>query len=294
MKKRIALAIIMLVVLLSTTSCYFNSSIGSNEVGLLMDDGVSVTGVVGPGRYTNMGWYAGIMSIDTSSRALTWTDNDVWTSDKQSVGFGTSVTYARMSDEASVRKMWKEYNGAARDDRQLEALVLSRIPRIVKEISTTMTLDEMLGIANSEKNRSTLQNDIENKLSEELASCGVQLIDFGINSIAVDPSYQAKLTEKANAAIEIELAEQKSKTLEQQLVQEKAQTEIDLEKARRANLVAAEEAKVFEESEEAYELERLKLLTGLLGDSDKIYFIPEGTDITLFLGGQTVPGVTGQ
>ena len=58
--------------------------------------------------------------------------------------------------------------------------------------------------------------------------------------------------------------------------------------------MAAEEAKVFEESEEAYELKCLELLTGLLGDSDKVYFIPEGTDITLFLGGQTMPGVTGQ
>ena len=213
MKKYLLLSILLITVLLGTTSCYFNASIDSNEVGLQMNDGVSITGVVGPGRYTNMGWYAGITSIDTSSRSIAWSDNDVWTKDKQSVGFGASVTYARMPDEASVRLMWREYNAAARNDAQLESLVLSRIPRIVKEVSTTMTLDEMLGIADSEKNRSTLQADIETKLSAELASCGVQLIDFGINSITVDPSYQAKLTEKANAAIEIELAAQKSKTL---------------------------------------------------------------------------------
>lgn len=291
MIKRIILAITMIVVLLSTTSCYFKASIDSNEVGIQMDDGVSITGVVGPGRYTNLGWYADIVSIDTSSRSLTWSENDIWTKDKQPVGFSTSVTYARKGDEASVRTMWREYNAAARDDHQLETLVLSRIPRIAKEVSTTMTLDEMLGIAESEKNRATLQNDIETKLAAELESCGIYLIDFGINSITVDPSYQAKLTEKANAAIEIELAAQKSKTLEQQLLQEQAQTEIDLEKARRANLVAAEEAKVFEESQEAYELERLKLLAELLGDSDKVYFIPEGADITLFLGGQTMPGM---
>ena len=149
-----------------------------------------------------------------------------------------------------------------------------------------MTLDEMLGIADSAKNRATLQIEIETLLSAELESCGIQLIDFGVNSIGVDPEYQAKLQEKSTAAIEIELAEQKALQLEKQLQQEVAQTNIDLEKARRANLVAEEQAKVYKESEEAYELKRLELLKDMLGDSDKVYFIPEGTDITLFLGNQ--------
>jgi molybdopterin converting factor small subunit len=106
-------------------------------------------------------------------------------------------------------------------------------------------------------------------------------------NVGVDPQYQAKLQEKSTAAIEIELAEQKAKQLEKQLEQEKAQTEIDLEKARRASLVAEEEARVFEQSVEAYELKRLELMKDLLGNGDKVYFIPEGADITLFLGGDS-------
>lgn len=107
---------------------------------------------------------------------------------------------------------------------------------------------------------------------------------FQVMNISVDPQYQAKLQEKSTAAIEIELAEQKAAQLEKQLEQEQAQTEIDLEKARRANLVAEEEAKVYETSKEAYELKRLELMKDRLGESDKVYFIPEGADITLFLG----------
>lgn len=286
MKKMIYLAVISVLSLLCMTGCYYNSSIGTNEVGLQMDDGVSINQVVGPGRYTNLGWYANITSIDTSSHSLVWEDSDVWTSDKQVVSFSASVTYARKSDEQSVRKMWKEYNAAARDDQQLDQLVRSRIPRIVKQISTQMTLDEMLGIAQSDKNRTTLQSDIEILLTSELGNCGVELIDFGVNNIGVDPVYQSKMQEKSTAAIEIELAEQKAKQLEKQMEQEKAQTDIDLEIARRANLVAEENAKVFEQSKEAYELKRLELLKDILGDSDKVYFIPEGTDITLFLGNE--------
>lgn len=286
MKKRLMLFVMLVLCTTLFCSCYYKSEIGSNEVGIQMHDGVSISSVVGSGRYTDMGFWADIISIDTSSKTLTWTDNDVWTSDKQSVTFGASVTYARKTDEESVRTMWKEYNTAARRDADLETLVLSRIPRVVKQVSTTMTLDEMLGIADSDKSRVTLQNDIESLLSAELDSCGVQLIDFGVNSIGVDPQYQAKMQEKSTAAIEVELAEQKANQLKKQLQQEQAQTEIDLEKARRANLVAEEQAKVYKESEEAYELKRLELLKDMLGDSDKVYFIPEGTDITLFLGNQ--------
>jgi len=291
MKKRIVLALVLALVSISLCSCYYNQEVGSNEVGIKMDDGVSVSAVVGAGRYTDMGWYANLTCIDTSSKSLTWQDDDVWTSDKQSVTFGVSVTYARKSDETSVKLMWKEYNAAAKKDTELEALVLSRIPRVVKQVSTTMTLDEMLGIADSEKNRSTMQTEMEALLAAELDTCGVALIDFGVSDIGVDPVYQAKLQEKSTAAIEIELSEQRKAQLEIQLEQEKAQTEIDLEKARRANLVAEEEAKVYQESKEAFELKKIELMRDMLDESDKVYFIPEGTDITMFFGNEKPVGM---
>lgn len=289
--KKFLLILLIVVALFSTTGCYYNKKIGSNEVGLKMDDGVTISEVVGSGRYTNLGWYAGITPIDTSSKTAIWEDNDVWTSDKQVVGFTASITYARNSDEESVRKMWKEYNAAANDNVELSKLISSRIPRIVKQVSTQMTLDEMLGIADSDKNRTTMQMEIEELLSAELDSCGVKLIDFGVNNISVDPEYQAKMQEKSTAAIEIELAEQRAEQLSKQLDQEKAQTEIDLEKARRQNLVAEENAKVYEVSEEAYELEKLRIMKEMLKETDKVYFIPEGSDISMFFnnGNTNVP-----
>lgn len=289
--KKFLLILLIVVALFSTTGCYYNKKIGSNEVGLKMDDGVTISEVVGSGRYTNLGWYAGITPIDTSSKTAIWEDNDVWTSDKQVVGFTASITYARNSDEESVRKMWKEYNAAANDNVELSKLISSRIPRIVKQVSTQMTLDEMLGIADSDKNRTTMQMEIEELLSAELDSCGVKLIDFGVNNISVDPEYQAKMQEKSTAAIEIELAQQRAEQLSKQLDQEKAQTEIDLEKARRQNLVAEENAKVYEVSEEAYELEKLRIMKEMLKETDKVYFIPEGSDISMFFnnGNTNVP-----
>ena len=105
MKKVFLLASLLVLTLISTTACYYNKQVGSNQIGLKMDDGVTISEVVGSGRYTNLGWYAGLTCIDTASHTLVWEDADVWTSDKQVVGFTASATYARKSDEASVRKM---------------------------------------------------------------------------------------------------------------------------------------------------------------------------------------------
>lgn len=287
MGKKIILLVMLACLMASMTGCYFKKEVGTNEVGVEMSDGTSITSVVGPGRYTNMSWYAGMRVYDGSSKTIQWVDNDVWTSDKQVISFASSVTYARKTDEASVRQMWKDYNAAAVSDQALEVLVRTKIPEAVKQISTTLKLDQMLGIADDGHNRTTLKNAIVAILKASLDQCGVTLIDFTVDNVGVDEAYKSKMQEKATAGLEADLAEQKKHQLEIQLDQEKAQTDIDLEKARRQNLVAEEQAKVYQESPEAYELARLRAMKDLLGASDKVYFIPDGSDITLFFGGNT-------
>lgn len=287
MKKRIALALMMVCLVFSLYGCYFNSTVDSSEVGVKMDDGVQISEVVGAGRYTDLGWYADLNRIDISAKQVKLVIEDVSTSDKQTVSVEILAEVARKSDEESVRTIWENYNAVAKMDEQLIALVRDLMRSPVNKVSTTMTVDEMLGVdESSEKTRVTMEQDIAELLRPVLESRGIALNTLNVMNIGVDPQYQAKLQEKSTAAIEIELAEQKAKQLEKQLEQEKAQTEIDLEKARRANLVAEEEAKVYEQSAEAYELRRLELMKDMLDESDKIYFIPEGADITLFLGSE--------
>lgn len=285
MKKRIALALVLLCMPFVLCSCYFNKTVESSEVGIKMSDGVKISEVVGAGRYTDLGWYAEMKTMDTSAKQVSLVINDVSTSDKQTVSIEILAEVSRKSDEESVKTIWVNYNAAAKKDEQLIKLVQDLLRSPVNKVSTTMTVDEMLGVdETSDKTRATMEADIAAILRPVLEARGISLNTLNVMNIGVDPQYQAKLQEKSTAAIEIELAEQKAKQLEKQLEQEKAQTEIDLEKARRANLVAEEEAKVFEESAEAYELKRLELMKDMLDESDKIYFIPEGADITLFLG----------
>lgn len=293
--KKLSLLLVAVFCMFQLSGCYFQSKVSGQEIGLKMDNGVSVTEVVGAGRYTKFSPYASLKKIDISTKTIDWVDDDTWTKDKQRITFGCSVSYARSSASDEIEAMWKTYNREAQDDEALKALVLSRLPRVAKQVSTTYTLDQMLGIdESSSKNRDTFQSEIIEELRIVLAESHVTLIDLGINNIGVDPAYSAKMTEKSTAAIEVELAKEKTKQLQEQVKQEEAQTEVAMEIARRNNLVAEEEAKVYSLSPEAYELRRLELLQGVIGETDKIYFIPEGADISLWLAGDnTAPRATG-
>lgn len=294
--KIISLFFILLMFCMMLSGCYLHSRIESNEVGLKMDDGVTINEVVGSGRYTNWGWFSDLKVMDVSAKTIIWEDPDLWTADKQPVKFKISVTYARKRDKESVIKMWEMYNAEAKDDDALSLLVQSRIPRVAKAVTTSMTLDEMLGIGSSDgtkpnEGRSALQQKMTDLLLPELEECYIDLLDVGVNDIGVDDEYASKLKEKAVTQVASELAEQKTKQLEEQVKQEQAQTAVDLEIAKRKNLVAEEENKIYRLNQEAFELERLRLLKDVIGDNDKIYFIPEGADINLILSGGNYTGV---
>lgn len=275
-----------------TSGCYMLSGVESHEMGLLMDNGVKVNNVVGPGRYTNLVFFAAKFNMDCAAKTLTWEDPDLWTKDKQPVRFRITVTYSRKRDTQSAKHMWENYNLEAQSDEALSQLVTTRVPRVAKQVTTMFTLDEMLGIAEiGQGGREVLQERMMVLLAKELSEFGVQLLDVGINDIGADDNYVAQLKEKAVSKVAVEVAAQKTKQLEEQVKQEKAQTQVSLEIAKRKNLVAAEENRIYTLNPQAYQLERLRLMKEMIGDKDKIFFVQKGSDISMFFdtNGKVVP-----
>lgn len=287
-KVLVLLAVIVLPGLLG--GCFWNAQVEANEIGLIMPDGVAVRDVVGAGRFSDWGWFAEMVKVDTSAKTLEWSDPDLWTKDKQPLSFKVGVSYARKRDPESVKHMWVMYNAEARDDKALAQQVLNRIPRVAKAVTTQFSLDEMLGIeGGAETGRAVIQQQMFDLLTKELAEFDVVLLDIGANDIGADENYVNQLKMKAAAKVEAEVAQQRTLQLQEQVKQEQAQTQVAMEIARRDNSVAAEKAKVYQMSKEAYELRRLELLGGIVGKNDKVYFIPQGSDLTLYLAGQGAP-----
>ncbi|GHU73454.1 hypothetical protein AGMMS49992_12080 [Clostridia bacterium] len=281
--KSILFAALLVVAMLTMSGCYFRTQVQESTVALHMVDGASVEKVLPPGMYTDMGLAATLRAVSTTSIPINWHDESVLTADEQRVSFTIDLAVKRKSDEASVMRMWREYNNEAREDAALTAFVMARIGPAVKAVTTAMTLDQMLGLGN-EGGRDNMGEKIAAWLRPKLDECGITLTYLGVTDIDPSPSYLALREQKANAQMEGEVAQQRTGQIQEKLKQEQAQTAINLELARRDNLVAQEKSKVYE-NDRAFELERLRLLSGVVGVNSKFYFIPNDADLTLYLTG---------
>ena len=277
-KMRFVLLSVLLVLVL--TGCYLPGIVDSSEVGLKITSG-KVEEILGPGRYTDAGWYTSLATVDTSAKTTDWKDPDLVTRDKQPIGLTISVTYARNRDHESIKNVWVQYNMEARDDNALATQVLKRVPGAAKDLTTRYSLDEMLGITDDAPGRAVVTQALFDALEPELEEVGISLLNVTIGDIAPSEQYLNLLEEKANAQASTEVARELTKQLEEQLRQEEAQTKIELEKARRQNEVNSELAKTYEKSPEYFELEKLRLMQGVLGANDKLIFIQPGTDLSL-------------
>ena len=222
--------------------------------------------------------------------------SELLTSDRQTVGFEVSITYAR--DIAHVELMWTQHRTAAQNDEALQALVTSRLPRVVKAVTSSMSLDEML-------ERTTMQATLREMLAVELADIGCRLIDVGVNNIRPTENYLALLEQRATITAEEELAQRRNSVAlaeidrqklvaagnitlaQQQLELEKAETDVAIELARRVNLVAEEEAKIFESSPEVLQLRLAEIQSDALRGTSTVY-LPSETILNIFSGAAPV------
>lgn len=276
-KSKLKFAVLLIVVLLMS-GCYgscISIEIASNQRGIDLTDGVNPTEILQPGRHDNDEYFARYEVVDVGVKTFDWNDPSLVTRDKQPIGLTLSISVERPTDQEGLFNLYSKYRNAALDDASLQALVFSRVPRVAKGVSSSLSLDELLS-------RNEAQRLLVEALQKELDEFGVILRDVGISDIQVSPGYQAALEAKANSQAAAEKAKQDALTLEQDLNREKVQTEIELEKARRDNVVAVEKAKVYESNPYALELERLRIMSEAIKDNDKMFFMPPGTNLSFF------------
>lgn len=280
----------LILVMLMLSGCFINARVESYQIGLVLEDGVSIKEVVGPGIHTNNAWRAELVTINTSNITTAWNDPSLVTRDKQPIGLSMSITFSRKRDSESITNLYNRYNNESSSDEALTNLVLSKVPGVAKTITTRYTLDQMLGIDNSvivsgttpveSVDRTVVAQAVSDLLESELDQIYVDLAAVEISDIAPSPDFLQALNAKAQAQINIEVAAQETKLITEQLAQEKAQTQIELEKARRENEVNAVMAQAYEESPQLLQLRMLELTAEMLDEGDTVIYVPQGSNIT--------------
>lgn len=291
--KILRVSILFLVLIFVCTACFFRKEVQTSEVGLELTDGVSVSQVHEAGRYSSTSWYAELVVIDVSNKTVEWLDPALVTSDKQPISLKLRLIYSRCREESKIRGMFNNFRLEAFDDASLTTLVYTQVPSVAKTVTTKFTLDQMLGISEGDEalDRQAVEAELFRLLEPELSNLYVCLLQVTIADIDPGEEYLASLTEKAQALIQREVAVAETETLRQKLEQEKAQTNIDLERARRENLVNEELAKAYELSPELVDIRKLELLGQVLDENDLVIYVPEGSDISNVLLGNGTGGV---
>lgn len=276
-----------------TAGCYPPTEIEANHMAIRLERG-KVQTVEGPGGVYDEWtcWYCSITSVSIDTLTFPVEDPEVLTKDDQSVSVRVTIQARRKSDQVSVMNMYVNWNALV--DNQILIDTISATAREgMKNGTRDYTLTELLD------DRDLLAGNIQKSLQTDADRYYVEIVNVTVENIGPSPEYMAILaqTSNINAQVAQSVKQQdliRQKQLEEILAQQKrvevanaqvlaeqAETEVQVEIARREGEVIKARNEVYTLNPQAYELERLKLLAPLFGNGT-VYFVPQGTDLTLY------------
>lgn len=299
---KIRFLILAVTALFLATGCYFQADVATNEVAAQLDRN-AVQKCVGPGVWTDMSWFSDLQEVSVATVTLGVGDPQVATKDNQLVQVDITIQARRKGDCASVKLLLANWSNLL-DDEQLKATITSTAREGIKNGTREFTLTQLLD------DRNGLATSISKQLEEDAQKYATEIVNVTIENVGIAQEYADVLqqTAKLRAEEDFQLRrqalieqqaktdlferEQKQKVLAEQLKVEQAQTDVEVEIARRAGEIVKASNEIYATNEQAFELKRLELLKELFGDRT-VYFLPEGTDPTMFFNfggsGQPMP-----
>jgi hypothetical protein len=295
MFKKFAPLCALLVIALTTSGCYFNETVNTNEVAVKTDGG-RIVDCVGPGVHTDLWIFAGLSKVPTSALTFSVADKEVATKDTQLVGIEITVQVKRQINCDNLKNLLTNWSGIATNDTRLQETVSAIVSQGIKIGTRSFTLEELLD------DRDGLALQIKNALVPEASKFSVEVVAIAVKDVQIDPAYANVLKEKALLTAKIDAAKRQqdlirqeslNRQLEQdqrateftkQLAAEQAKTNVEVEIGNREGRVIDARNKIYATNPAALELKRLELLKDVLGNRSVIYMIPQGASLNLILG----------
>jgi len=284
--------VLLFVFALSMTGCYFNNEVNTNQVAVHLDKN-KIVEVVGPGVYSEvLCFFCDQKELDVDTLTFSVEDPEVLTKDNQAVGVKITIQARRKSDEASVRNFFTNWS-LLTNNEVLVQTISATAREGMKNGTREYTLPDLLN------DRNGLAGAISKSLEDDAQKYSVSIVNVTIENIAPSTQYMEILSQTANikaqtdqevrrqdlinqkAANDILQQQKNVQVSEAQVLAEQAKTEVEVEIASREGKLIAAKNSIYQTNEQAFELERLRLLKELFGNNT-VYFLPEGTDPTMF------------
>lgn len=291
--KKVVLVAVVVIFALSTTGCYMFNDVATHEVGAQLYKN-QVMNCVEPGVFTDLRWFADLREISVATMTFEVEDPEVATADNQLVGVKITIQARRKADCESIKAFLSNW-ARLLDDDVLVATIDATAREGIKNGTRSFDLMQLLD------DRNSLAQKITAHLEEDAGKYSVEIVNVTIENVSIAAEYAKVLQDtaqlKAQEDFELRrknLVQQKAETdkfereqqqlvLAEQLKVEQAQTEVEIEIAKRTGEKTKAANEVYTINPQAFELERLRLLKAIFNDKTVI-FIPEGTDITTFFG----------
>lgn len=294
---------VALLVLLSVLlgACVWNEPVATNQAAVWSDGG-KLGACVEPGIYTDLNTFVDLIEVNKDTFPFEVSDPEVATVDNQLVGVTVSLQVRRNTDCESMKGMLTNFPALRENNQQIIDLLTPLVAEGMKNGVRAFNLDGLLS------DRNGLSEAIRTSIEDDAKKYYIEVVGVQVKNVALNADYARLLQDKANLTVQRDTKikerdiiqqnaanqqfeqEQLAITLGKQLEAEKAKTAVEVEVAKREGEKTAASQQVYSSNPQAFELEKLRLMAQILGKGT-IYFIPEGTTLSTFLGGLTTPVV---
>lgn len=293
MKTKNKIVFLAFALTLILSGCYWNNEVATNQMGVQLNKNKIVT-VVGAGVYSDSGYFSDLKVTDVDTKTFSVEDAEVLTSDNQAVGVKITIQARRKSDNESIENLFTNWT-ALIDNQALIDTISATAREGLKNGVRGYTLPQLLD------DRNGLADAIRKQLELDSLKYGVEIANVTVENISPSVEYMGILSQTANIKAETDKelqrqtlvkqtsltniveSEQKVLAKKAQLLAEQAETDVQVEIAKRAGEVTKAQNVVYTDNPQAFELEKLRLLEKLFSGKT-VYYIPAGTDLTGIFG----------
>jgi hypothetical protein len=244
---------VALIFLLSISSqfFYFFERVAPNEVGVQFVGG-RIKGVVGPGIYSDVGFFVDLQRISQESVSFSISDAELITRDKQRIGLTVTGDAFRPGVEETdlILRYWSEYSQIFISDDVARIRIEDRARQAAKVCVGDRNFDDnVIGTG-----RDVLRECIDTELNGLAENYGLSVRNVVVPEVILSPEVQARLDEIVQSRLQTEKAAQDKL---------KAEAEALAEQARQEGEIRIQQSRIQEEARQQKvlaELEQEKIL----------------------------------
>ncbi|MCJ7736707.1 MAG: SPFH domain-containing protein, partial [Anaerolineae bacterium] len=218
-------AVVVLLVLLSailSPHFYLFTKVDAQEVGVRFRAG-RIFQVVGPGVYSDFGWYANLKRVKIEAVTFSVTDPEVITQDRQRVGLEVSgdVFRPNIGQIETLTNLWPKYQRLYLDDEALRARITDLVLQAMKSCVGDRSFNESVIGASRDELRLCVDSEI-NRLANAL---GFTVRNVAIPNVILAAEAQASLDRITQSRLDTELAQQDAIKAREQTAADQAREE---------------------------------------------------------------------